>query len=51
MMNIYLDIETIPSQDPALLAKFRGEVTAPATYKKPESIAEWLAENADRVAQ
>lgn len=50
-MNIYLDIETIPSQDPALLAKFRAEVTAPATYKKPESIAEWMAENADRVAQ
>jgi len=51
MMDIYLDIETIPSQDPALLAKFRSEVTAPATYKKPESIAEWMAENADRVAQ
>lgn len=50
-MNIYLDIETIPSQDPALMEKFRAEVTAPATYKKPESIAEWLTENAARVAQ
>ena len=50
-MNIFLDIETIPSQSPDLLAKFRAEVTAPASYKKPESIAEWLAENADRVAQ
>lgn len=50
-MNIYLDIETIPSQSHGLLAKFRAEVTAPATYKKPESIAEWMAENADRVAQ
>lgn len=50
-MNIYLDIETIPSQSPELSAKFRKEVTAPATYKKPESIAEWMAENADRIAQ
>lgn len=50
-MNIYLDIETIPSQDPALLAKFRSEVAAPATYKKPESIEEWMRENADRVAR
>jgi 3'-5' exonuclease len=50
-MNIYLDIETIPSQDPALFAKFRAEVTAPATYKKQESIDEWMTQNADRVAQ
>ena len=47
----YLDIETIPSQSPALLDKLRTEVTAPAQYKKPESIKEWIAENADRVAR
>jgi 3'-5' exonuclease len=51
MNYLYLDIETIPSQSPDLLAKFRAEVSPPATYKKPESIAEWMAENADRVAQ
>lgn len=50
-MNLYLDIETIPSQDPALFAKFRAEVAPPASYKKQESIDEWMRENADRVAQ
>lgn len=50
-MNIYLDIETIPNQSHELLERFRAEVTAPAAYKKPESIAEWMAENADRVVQ
>jgi 3'-5' exonuclease len=50
MTFVYLDIETIPSQSPDLLAKFRAEVKPPATYKKPESIAEWMAENADKAA-
>jgi len=50
MTYVYLDIETIPSQSPALLAKFRAEVKAPAQYKKPESIAEWIKENADQAA-
>ncbi|QDP48423.1 MAG: putative DNA-directed DNA polymerase [Prokaryotic dsDNA virus sp.] len=47
----YLDIETIPSQSPAVLDKLRAEVKAPAQYKKPESIKEWIAENADRIAR
>lgn len=50
MTFIYLDIETIPSQSPDLLAKFRAEVKPPGNIKKPESIAEWMAENADRAA-
>ena len=48
---VYIDIETIPSQDPALLQRFRAEVTAPAQYKKPDSIAAWLEENRDKVAK
>ena len=47
----YLDIETIPSQSEELLARFKSEVTAPAQYKKPESIKVWLAENAEKVAR
>jgi len=47
---VYFDLETIPSQDPALMDKFRAEVKAPATFKKPESIAEWLAENRESTA-
>lgn len=50
MEPFYIDIETIPNQDPAYLEKLRSEVKAPATYKKPESIAEWLAENRDIAA-
>lgn len=48
---IYLDIETIPSQDLALMDKFRAEVKAPAQYKKADSIAQWLDENRDDVAR
>jgi len=47
----YIDIETIPSQSPELLARFADEVTSPAQYKKPESIEKWLAENRDTVAR
>lgn len=50
-MNIYLDIETIPGQAAGLLEEFEKEVTAPGQYKKPESIAEWLKENAKAEAE
>lgn len=47
---IYLDIETIPTQDAAEIDAIKAGITAPAQYKKPDSIAEWLAENRDKVA-
>ena len=47
---VYFDLETIPSQDLALLDKLRAEAKAPASFKKPESIAEWLAENRETAA-
>lgn len=47
MNTIYFDIETIPCQLPGVLDEFKAAVTAPSTYKKPESIAEWLRENRD----
>lgn len=47
-MNIYFDLETIPGQAPGLLEEFAKKVTAPAQYKKPESIAEWLKECSPR---
>ena len=49
-MNIYLDIETIPNQSPGLLDEYRANVKAPGTYKKPESIAKWIEENAEAAA-
>ena len=47
MIDIYLDIETIPNQSPEFRAKVREGIKPPAKYTKPESIAAWLAENAE----
>ena len=45
MINIYLDIETIPAQSSAVRDEIIAGIKAPATHKKPESIAAWLEEN------
>jgi hypothetical protein len=50
-MNIFLDIETIPCQRDDIKAEFLASVKAPATYKKPESIEAWLAENREAEAE
>lgn len=50
MRYIYLDIETLPSTDPDLIARIRATIKPPGQYKKPESIAEWMAANADSAA-
>lgn len=42
---VYFDIETIPCQDDGYLETLKRKVTAPAQYKKPDSIEKWLAEN------
>jgi len=47
MINIFLDIETIPSQSPEYRAMVRAEIKPPASLKKQESIDAWYAENAD----
>ena len=41
---LYIDIETIPAPESFLDGV---EIKAPATHKKPESIAAWIAENGD----
>lgn len=51
MKPFYFDLETIPAQDPAVRAELAAAVTAPAQFKKPESIAEWLAENREKEAE
>jgi 3'-5' exonuclease len=38
---LYLDIETIGSSDPDVVAEVTASVTPPANYKKAETIAEW----------
>ena len=44
-MNIVFDIETIPCQLPGIRDELAAEVKPPATLKKLETIAAWLAEN------
>ena len=43
---VVFDIETIPTQDPALIKHLVETANPPANYKKPESIAKWREENA-----
>lgn len=45
MTILYFDIETLPTTDPEVIAELESTIKAPATYKKPESIAEWMKEN------
>jgi len=47
MNHIYLDIETIPNQSPEYAEEVRKTITAPAQYKKPDSIAQWLLDNGE----
>lgn len=51
MKRFYFDIETIPAQDPAIKAEIAASITAPAQFKKADSIAEWLAQNRDSEAE
>lgn len=41
-MNLYIDIETIPAQRPDVMEEIKATIKPPATFKKPESIAEWM---------
>ncbi|WP_218058588.1 hypothetical protein [Gilliamella sp. Occ3-1] len=43
--NIYFDIETIPTQSDNIKNYIQSNLTAPANYKKPDSISAWLEEN------
>lgn len=49
--EIFIDIETIPDQRDGALAEYVAAVTAPAQYKKPESIQKWLDENSMSVGE
>jgi len=49
--KVFLDIETIPSQKPGLLEEIRATIQPPGNISKPETIAKWIAENADTAAE
>lgn len=44
-MNIYFDIETLPTDDESVIAEIGKTIVAPANYKKQESIDQWMEEN------
>lgn len=59
-MNLYVDIETIPTQSPDIMAEIRDSLKAdldakiaaiapPGNYKKQETIGEWLATEAPKI--
>lgn len=40
---LYLDIETIPTRDPAVIAEIAATITPPASIKKADTLADWEA--------
>jgi len=46
-MNLYLDIETIGTTNPAVMERVTAGVKPPGNYKKAESIEKWWAEGGD----
>ena len=50
-MKLVIDIETIPSQKPSLMDEIRKTITPPGNISKPETIAKWMEENADKAAE
>lgn len=44
-MNIYLDLETLPTTNETMRQRISETIGPPANYKKPESIKAWMDEN------
>lgn len=47
MLDIFIDIETIPTSRADIQARCVGDITPPGNYKKPETIAQWWASEGD----
>ena len=43
-MDIFLDIETLPTADPEMIAAIADGITPPGNISKPETIAAWATE-------
>ena len=43
--HIFLDIETLPTEDPIARQRVVDKLKAPGNYKKPEAIQKWMDEN------
>lgn len=44
-MRLYIDIETIGTEDPAAIAEIAAGIKPPGNYSKAETIAKWEAED------
>lgn len=40
-MNIFLDLETLPTEDEEVIASIAADITHPSNMSKPETIAKW----------
>lgn len=49
-MNVYLDIETIPTTDAEVIRELKSTIAPPGNIKKQESIDAWMKENAESAA-
>jgi hypothetical protein len=49
-MRIFIDIETCPTTDPAVIADIRAGINPPANYSKPDSIAQWRETKGEQAA-
>lgn len=43
-MQIFIDLETLPTNNPEVIKKLRDSIKVPATHKKPETIKEYIEE-------
>jgi hypothetical protein len=50
MLNVYIDIETIPEQNPNM-DEYKALVKAPGNMKKQETIDKWMVENQESAAE
>ena len=50
-MRIYIDIETQPTSDPAVIADLTAKVQAPSNYTKAETIESWWATKGESAVQ
>jgi hypothetical protein len=50
-MLITLDLETCPSQNPAVREEIAATIKPPSTYTKADTIAAWMKANADSAAE
>lgn len=47
MSNIFMDIETLPTDNPEVISMVKSKLTAPSNYKDPEKISAYIEDKAD----